>query len=190
MQTALFSSWSEILSGLLSGIVFGFLLRKGHLTRFSTIVNQLRFKDFTVMKVMMTALVFSSTCFTLLDLDPSISETTIRAALAGGLLFGVGMAILGYCPGTAVGALADGAKDVWFGILGMITGALVYAEAYGYIQETIKPDEELMKLSLTDYFSLSAWYFVIPIIIGYTTAIAVVHFRQRQTAPTVFPKCS
>lgn len=183
MQTALFASATEIFTGLLSGIVFGFLLRKGYLTRFATIVNQLRLKDFTVMKVMMTALIFSSFVFVLLGLDPSISETTALSAAIGGLLFGIGMAILGYCPGTSVGALADGGKDVWFGILGMILGAGLYAEAFPYIQSTIKPAKELMKLSLADYFSISSWTIVIPLAIGYTTFLLIANSLKRKKAP-------
>mgnify|MGYP004136876501 CR=1 FL=1 len=46
-----------IVAGLLTGVVFGVLLQKAHVTRYEVIVGQFLFKDFTVLKVMLTAIV-------------------------------------------------------------------------------------------------------------------------------------
>ncbi|MBS0636979.1 MAG: YeeE/YedE family protein [Verrucomicrobia bacterium] len=167
MQTALFCSWYELVTGLVAGIAFGFLLQKGSLTRFTVIVNQLLLKDFTVLKVMMTALTTSSIGYLIYSTlytapEASISATTAYAALVGGGIFGVGMAILGYCPGTAVGALADGSKDMKVGILGMCVGAALYAECFDWIQATIKPAEDLMQVTLPEYFGIEPWVVVLP----------------------------
>ena len=129
MVTALFAPWTELLSGLLVVTVFGFLLRKAYVTRFPVIVGQLLLKDFTVMKVMMTAIAFGSLGIYLLPHSSLlIDPTPLAGALIGGGIFGVGMAVMGFCPGTGIGALADGSRDMWFGVLGMIVGAGIYAE--------------------------------------------------------------
>ena len=44
----------------------------------------------------------------------------------GGLIFGVGMAILGYCPGTLAVSQGEGSLDAFAGIVGGLLGGLVY----------------------------------------------------------------
>jgi uncharacterized protein len=176
METTLFASWQEILSGLFVGIVFGFLLRKAHVTRFTVIVKQLLLKDFTVMKVILTAVLSAGAGIAILryfqpDLALKIDATTLFASIFGGAIFGVGMAIVGYCPGTAVGAVADGAKDMWFGLLGMIAGAAIYAESFEWVQEHIKPAKDMVKTTLPEYFGVSDF-----VIIGTFLACAVLYF--------------
>ncbi len=43
--------------GLLTGILFGFLLQKGGVTRYDVIIGQLLLTDFTVVKIMLSAVV-------------------------------------------------------------------------------------------------------------------------------------
>lgn len=179
METTLFASWQEILSGLFVGIVFGFLLRKAHVTRFAVIVKQLLLKDFTVVKVILTAVVSASACIALLryfqpELALKIDATTLFASMVGGAIFGVGMAVVGYCPGTAVGAAADGAKDIWFGLLGMVVGAAIYAESFEWIQEQIKPAKDMVKTTLPEYFGVSEF-----VIVGLFLLGALVYFLGR-----------
>lgn len=165
MNTSLFSAPTEVIAGLVIGLLFGFLLQKAHVTRFTTIVGQLRLKDFTVMKVIMTAIASGSFflyLFTAFFPETSliISTTTLFTAALGGAIFGVGMAVLGYCPGTCIGALAERAKDALCGVLGLIVGAALYAEIAPWIKETIKPDSEINKTTLPEYFAISPWVFI------------------------------
>jgi len=61
----------------------------------------------------------------------SIKSTQVAANIMGGFIFGVGFALLGYCPGTGVGAIGEGRTDAfWGGVLGMLVGAALYAEVY------------------------------------------------------------
>ncbi len=164
MNTNFFAIPTEVIAGLLVGLVFGFVLNKAAVTRAQTIVGQLMLKDFTVMKVMMTAIATGSlTLFLLRSFHPvpaSISATTLFAALLGGGIFGIGMAVLGYCPGTCVGALSTKAKDAWFGLIGMLVGAGLYAEAAPWIKQAIKPDSETSKITLSEHFELSPLSFI------------------------------
>lgn len=183
MNTALFTSFPEVLAGLFVGLFFGFFLQKAHVTRFSTIVGQLILKDFTVMKVIMTAIACGSLGLYLLklffpEIELIISSTTLLAAALGGGIFGIGMAILGYCPGTCVGALAEKTKDARFGILGMILGAALYAEIYPWIHNTLKPACLITKVTLPEYFQLSPWLFIA--LCGSVVAVFILCDKKRK----------
>jgi hypothetical protein len=133
----MFESWTVIALGLLSGTVFGFLLQKGGVTKYDVIVNQFRLGDFTVLKTMMTAIVvgglgvyfFAEEGLARLSIKPAL----LVANVVGGLIFGVGMVLLGLCPGTAVAALGERNRRALAGILGMIVGAFIQAETYGLL---------------------------------------------------------
>jgi Na+/H+-dicarboxylate symporter len=86
---------------LVLGVFFGFSLNKAGLTKYHKIINQFRLTDMTVLKFIMTALVV--TMIGLYPLRaaglitfPTIPATYIVGNLAGGLIFGVGMAVAGF----------------------------------------------------------------------------------------------
>ncbi|MCB1148556.1 MAG: YeeE/YedE family protein [Chlamydiia bacterium] len=127
----LFSTASTTVFALVAGFIFGFLLRKGSVSRFDTIIGQLLLKDFTVMKVMFTAIVVGSIGIFALNETGHLptfhlSTTATFYVIIGAAIFGVGMSITGYCPGTALAALGEGAKDMIFGLLGLLSGAFLF----------------------------------------------------------------
>jgi len=86
---------------LILGVFFGLTLNKAGLTKYNKIVNVFRFTDLSVIKFMLTAIVVAMTgLYTLKALGmltfPNIPATYIVGNLAGGLIFGVGMALAGY----------------------------------------------------------------------------------------------
>ncbi len=86
---------------LVLGVGFGFALNKAGLTRYNKIVNVFRFTDMAVLKFMMTTLIVSmSGLYALRGLGlitfPRIPETYIVGNVIGGLIFGVGMALVGF----------------------------------------------------------------------------------------------
>ncbi|MFO7958074.1 MAG: YeeE/YedE thiosulfate transporter family protein [Candidatus Brocadiia bacterium] len=121
------------------GFCFGFLLQKGWVTHYAVIMNQLLLKDFTVLKVMLTAIgigmvgVHAMSDVGWIELSPK-SGSWARDVL-GGLVFGVGFALLGYCPGTGVGAAAQGNMDA---LVGGCTGILLGSGAFGAVYPWMK----------------------------------------------------
>ncbi len=90
-----------IVSALVFGFFFGFLLNKARLTRYDTIVNQFRFRDFTVLKFMLSTLMVSMTLVYLMKglgiySIANVPNTYIVGNVLGGLIFGVGMAVGGF----------------------------------------------------------------------------------------------
>ncbi len=165
-DTPIFDTPMQLFMGAIAGFIFGFLLQKGGVTRFNVIVNQFLLRDFTVAKVMGTAIVVGGVgIYAMLQLG-WIDALHVKAAhllgnAAGGVIFGFGMALLGYCPGTAIGAAADGAKDAWFGILGGLFGAAIYAEASPWINANIMTIGALGKETISTETGLSPWWFMV-----------------------------
>ncbi len=176
-DTSFFADPTILVLGALTGLIFGFLLQKGGVTQFNVIVGQFLLEDFTVLKVMLTAVVVGGVgIYGMLQLG-MIDGLHVKAAhlvgnALGGLIFGVGMAILGYCPGTGVAALGDGSRDAIAGVAGMLFGATVYAELYPWAKERILGLASLGKETLVTATGLSPWWFIATLMV-----IAVLAFR-------------
>lgn len=120
--------------GIITGILFGVLLQKAEVIRYDKQIGALRLMDMTIVKFMLSAIVVASTLIYIM-LDMGMISLSIKGAgigenIIGGLIFGAGWALVGYCPGTAGGALGEGRWDAAWAMLGMLAGAALYAEAY------------------------------------------------------------
>jgi len=142
MAPLITSAAGKLIFGLITGFILGFTIQKAKVVRYEVLVGQLRLKDFTMIKLTLTAIVVGMVgIFFFKDIGIiglSIKSTHLVANIIGGLIFGVGFALLGYCPGTGVGAIGEGRTDAfWGGVLGMLVGAALYAEVYHYLKGNI-----------------------------------------------------
>lgn len=156
----------NLLLGLITGILFGFFLQKGQALRYDRQIGMLRLKDFTILKVMVSAILIGMVgIYFFVDMDwakLSIKPTTLGANILGGLIFGLGWGMLGYCPGTAVGATGEGRWDAfWGGILGMLVGAGVFAEVYTFIKDSILKWGDFGKVTLPKLFGINHWIMIL-----------------------------
>ncbi|HNX32995.1 MAG TPA: YeeE/YedE thiosulfate transporter family protein [Kiritimatiellia bacterium] len=152
---------SEPLLGLVTGFLFGFLLQKGGVLRFDRQVGALLFRDMTLVKFMVSAMLVGSVGFQLLAEAKLIAMNhlamNVGGVVLGGLLYGCGWAIAGYCPGTAVGALGEGRWTALFAIAGMLAGAALYAEAHPALKVTVLAWLNLKSLALPKLLGVSPW---------------------------------
>ena len=159
-----------ILYGLFTGIIFGFLLQKARVLRYDKQLGALRLIDMTIVKFMLsTVLVAMVGTYLLRDfglLKLSIKPTLLAGVLLGGLLFGIGWGLLGYCPGTAAGALGEGRFDALWGILGMLAGAGLYAEAYPVLQETVLTWGNFGKITVPQILGVNHWIVITIVVVG------------------------
>lgn len=160
-----FADPKMLISGAITGFLFGFLLQKGGVTRFRVILGQFLLKDFTVLKIMLTSILVGGIGIygmrTMgLDVPLHIKNATLAGNILGGLIFGTGMAILGYCPGTGVAALGDGSRHAIFGVLGMLAGAAIYAEVYPGIKSEVLGIVDFGKATLPTLSGYSPWWFI------------------------------
>lgn len=84
----------------------------------------------------------------------------VGAILVGGALFGAGWAVMGFCPGTSIGALGEGRWHAAFAIIGMLAGAALYAELYPFFKTTVLAWKDLGKIGLPEVFMVSPWIIV------------------------------
>jgi len=151
--------------GLIAGVIFGFLLQKGRVLRFDKQIGAMLFKDMTILKFMLSAIIVGSVGITLLAQNGVITlghkPMNVGAVLIGGALFGIGWGIMGFCPGTSVGAVAEGRLHAIFAVIGMITGAAIYAELYPYFKTTILAWKDFGKIGLPDVLGVSPWVIVV-----------------------------
>lgn len=147
-------SGAKLVSAIVFGIAFGFLLQKGGVGKYNVLLGQLLLQDFTVVKVMMTAVVVGMVgVFTLHHFAKAnlhLQPTKIGAQTIGGLLFGAGFALIAYCPGTGAAALGQGSWDVLFGIAGLIAGSYLYAALSGWLKQTVEKWGDKGKVMLPD----------------------------------------
>lgn len=124
------------------GIAFGFLLQKGGVAKFNVLIGVLLLEDFTVVKVMLSAILVGMVgVFTLHGLGKvqlHIEPTRLAAQISGGIIFGVGFALLAYCPGTGAAALGQGNWDALFGFAGLMAGSYLFAEFSSVLGKTVE----------------------------------------------------
>ena len=151
---------------LLFGLCFGVLLQRGGVANYNIIVNQFRFRDFTVLKIMLTAIIVGGLGVLVLHgaghAEYQIKPANLLAVGLGAALFGVGMVLYGYCPGTGIAAIATGSIHAMVGALGMLAGGILYALSFRWVQAHILPVGDLGKVRLPELPGIPDWgWFVI-----------------------------
>jgi uncharacterized membrane protein YedE/YeeE len=162
---------TELLLGLATGLAFGALLQQGRVLRFEKQVGAMLFRDMTILKFMLTAIIVGMVGINLLValevVELKVKATAIGANLIGGILFGAGWAVMGYCPGTSVGAIGEGRWHAIFAILGMLVGAAIYAEVYPSLAESVLTWGQHGKITLPGILGLSPWVVIAVLAIGF-----------------------
>lgn len=156
-----------MIAALFLGVGFGFALNKAGLTKYHKIVNVFRFTDMAVLKFMMTALVVSMSGLYLLRglglvTFPNVPATYVAGNLVGGLLFGVGMALSGYCPGTCAAGSGEGKLDYLIpGVGGFLVGAALYGLTYQQVFPSISSIANYGTTVIPDLWNLSSFLTVV-----------------------------
>jgi hypothetical protein len=152
----------QLFIGLLIGFCFGFLLQRGGVTRYDVIMRQLLLRDWTVVKIILTAILTGMVGIYLFRI-PGLAQLHVYSGsfgstVIGGFIFGVGFAILGYCPGTMAGAVGQGSLDALSaGVPGMVLGAAFYVEIYPALSSGILKAGEFGAKTLPGLFKLKPW---------------------------------
>jgi len=140
-----FSAAQSLAIAVALGFGFGFCLERAGFGSARKLTAVFYLYDMAVVKVMFSAIVtamagiFVLSATGLLDLGELYVEPTHYAAQAiGGVLFGAGFIVGGYCPGTSIAAMATGRKDGLLFALGMLAGVYAYAELTPGIDTWIK----------------------------------------------------
>lgn len=136
------------------GFAFGWLLNRARVTDCNLIVKQFLLRDFTVLKVMLTAIVGGGIGVLALKntglASYHIKEANLLGVALGAALFGIGMVIYGYCPGTGIAAIGTGSLHALVGAAGMIGGGIFYALSFDWMKAHVLSVAAAGKVRLPD----------------------------------------
>jgi len=140
--------WSvatDLAIAVVLGFGFGYCLERAGFGSARKLTAVFYLFDMAVVKVMFTAIVTCMTGIALLSAIGAVNvsefyvePTAIPAQIIGGLLFGAGFIIGGYCPGTSMAAIATGRKDGFAFAFGMLAGVWAFAELTPGLESWIK----------------------------------------------------
>ncbi len=160
---------NPLLYGLITGVLFGFLLQRGGVLRYERQIGALRLMDMTILKFMLSSIVVAMIGIYLLKdmglVKLNLKPTILGAQIVGGLIFGLGWGVLGYCPGTQMGALGEGRWDALWGILGMLLGAALFAEAFPLMKATVLTWGVYGKITLPQVLGINHWFVIVPFVV-------------------------
>ncbi len=161
------------LIGFITGILFGVIVQRARVIRFDKQIEVLLLKDLTVLKFMLATIVTGMAGIYLLKdmgiVKLSLKPAILGAVIGGGLLFGAGWALAGYCPATSLAALGEGRVDAFWGILGMVLGAGIFSHVYPFLKGTILKWGDYGKVTIPQVLHVNHWF----VIAGVTAAILV-----------------
>jgi len=168
----------KIIIGLIVGFVFGYTLQRTGITKYPRVVGMLLLKDFKILKFMLTAVTFSMIGFYALD---SLGIITLNpksldlGKLVGGLIFGAGMGLLGYCPGTMLSRIGEGKKDAWIGLVGTVLGILFFAVNIQFFKAHFK--SRSVSGDISEALGIHPWI-IVPV--AAIIFIAIIYFTNKK----------
>ena len=140
-----------VLSALLCGVLFGFVLENAGFGSPRKLTAQFRLTDWSVFKVMFTAIVVAALGMWVLRAIGIMAPDTVfvppalvMASAVGGALVGAGFAVGGYCPGTSVVGMFSGRLDALVFIVGLLIGTSLFAGLYGPVIRSIMSMGEIV----------------------------------------------
>ena len=166
--------------GLAFGIAFGVFLQKAGVTRYDVIIGQLLLVDFTVLKVMLSAVVVGTLGVHLMHgrgwVNLHVRSGSFNSAAVGGLIFGAGFALLGYCPGTVAGAVGQGGMDALVGgVAGLVFGSWVFAALFPRLTPFLSRGKFSHK-TLQELLHLGTWQTIVPVIVAIISLFAALEW--------------
>ena len=166
--------------GLLFGIIFGVFLQKAGVTHYQVIIGQLLLVDFTVLQVMMSAVVVGTLGVHFMHgrgmVNLHVRSGSFGSTVVGGLIFGAGFALLGYCPGTVAGAVGQGSMDALVGgVTGLMLGSWLFAALFPRLTPFLSRGE-FRRTTLQEVFHLGTWQTVIPLVILIVALLLGLHW--------------
>jgi len=163
---------------LLLGVGFGVVLERAGFGSAKKLTNQFYLNDMTVLKVMFTAiitamtLVLAATTFGLLDFEAVwVNPTYLGSGIVGGLIFGVGFVVGGYCPGTALVAAATAKLDGLLFVLGVMGGILLFGYTEPLVDGFWNHAGSYGRLTLHEWLGLP-----MPVVVLLALALALAFF--------------
>jgi hypothetical protein len=161
-DVATWGTWGEPVVHLVIGVLFGLVLERAGFGSAKKLAAQFYLEDMSVLKVMFTGiitamlLIYWTVGFGLLDFGRVwVNPTYLGSGIVGGLLFGVGFVVGGYCPGTALVAAATLKLDGMLFVLGVLGGIWVFGYTVPLIDGFWNHSGDYGTLTVFDWLGVS-----------------------------------
>src|SRR5664280_1726888 len=171
---------------LILGFLFGAILQYAKLNRYNVISGMATLENYAVAKAIAVAIGVGAIIIAI-EIGLGFATYHIKPFILGGIaiggiVFGAGMAILGYCPGTLAISLGEGSIDALLGITGALFGGFIYTVLLPSIQNILGPD--LGSFSL--YTLIGQHHFIfyfVDVLIGLAFVWAAFGLNKLEKAP-------
>ena len=154
------------LLGMATGVAFGAALALGGLSNPNWIVGMLRLRELRLLKLLVTAIATGILGIAVLGelglAHADLKTLHVLAVLFGGLLFGVGFAVTGYCPGTALAGSAEGRPDAPFVVLGGLAGTALFVGLHRFLAPVLVEPLTFGKPTLATWFGVRPLWIALP----------------------------
>jgi uncharacterized membrane protein YedE/YeeE len=176
----------NLIYGLLVGVAMGALIQRAGASSPRMILASLRLQNLTIIKFMATTIAVGAVLVYVMSLwmpmHFDIKPTYVIGVGVGGLIFGAGFALAGYCPGTCVVGMAEGRRDALVALLGGVVGALVFTLVYTGIEGWLIKPLNLGKITLADLFHLPAMVVAVVLAAVFLTAVTLLPTDRTKSA--------
>jgi uncharacterized membrane protein YedE/YeeE len=170
---------------LLLGFLFGAILQYSKLNRYNVISGMATLENFAVAKAIAVAIGVGAVIIAF-EIGLGFATYHIKPLLLGGIaiggiVFGTGMAILGYCPGTLPVSLGEGSVDALIGITGGLAGGFTYTVVSPLVQSILGPDLGSISLyTLIGQHHLI--FYIVDIILGTSFVLTAFWLNKKEKA--------
>ncbi|NMB75811.1 MAG: YeeE/YedE family protein [Myxococcales bacterium] len=180
---------------VLTGFFFGFMLEQAGFGNSRKLASQFYLNDMRVLKVMFTAIVTAMLLLFGMEvlglLRPGalyVNPTHLWPGIVGGLIFGVGFVIGGYCPGTSLVSMATLKLDGAFFVLGLAAGMVIFGEVLPLFQAFFDASGDLGEVTLPQALGLPAGVVVLLVVVMaigmfFAAERLEAHFGKREKEP-------
>ncbi len=167
----------------LVGFLFGTILQYASLNKYNFISGLAIMENFTVAKAIATAIGVGAILVNI-EISLGIASYHVKPLLLGGiilgaLIFGTGMAILGYCPGTLAISAGEGSVDAFIGIAGGLLAGVVYTLLAPVTSKISGPD--LGTVSLNSLIGTNILFFILTVALGALFLAVAFWLHKRDT---------
>lgn len=168
---------SPLISALVVGIAMGALIQRVGASSPRMILASLRLENIAIIKFMATTIAVGSALVFIfanwLPMHFDVKPLYVIGVALGGLIFGVGFAVGGYCPGTCVVGMGEGRRDALAAFIGGITGALVFTLAYTSLEGALIKPMNYGKVTLASALGLPPLAVAIALAALFLTAVTL-----------------
>ncbi len=178
----------SLVFALFVGIAMGAILQRVGASSPTMIVRSLRLEDIAVIKFMATTIAVATVVtYAISNWVPmhfDIKPTYLLGVGVGGLIFGVGFALAGYCPGSCVVGCGEGRKDALVTVLGGLTGSLAFTLVYTVLEPMLIRPLDFGKIRLSDVLHLPAFAVAVALAAILLAVVTIVPTTNATNHPT------